>query len=121
VVCPDRNQKLHLRQPAAAPAANLQQKLAERLYCALAPAMDTSGRATEPPSPTADGAESHSKTSAPPLSMAARQALRPVRSMQCEEGNFTIGIIAKRLAVLDRSVAKPGTPDGMKLALSRSK
>src|SRR5580700_7250969 len=79
----------------AAPVANLQQKLAERLYCALAPAMDTSGRATEPPSPTADGAESHSKTSAPPLSaMAAHPALRSVRSMPCEEGNFTIGIIA---------------------------
>jgi hypothetical protein len=41
--------------------------------------------------------------------------------MQCEEGNFTIGIIAKRLAGLDPSVAKPGTPDSMNLALSRSK
>jgi hypothetical protein len=42
VVCLDRNQKLHLRQLAAAPAANLQQKLAERLYCALASAKDAS-------------------------------------------------------------------------------
>jgi hypothetical protein len=100
VVFLDRNQKLHRPQLPAAPAANLQQKLAERLYCALAPAMDTSGRATEPPSPTADGAESHSKTSAPPQSaMAAHPALRSVRSMPCEEGNFTIGIIAKRLVL----------------------
>jgi hypothetical protein len=34
VVFLDRNQKLHLPQLPAAPAANLQQKLAERLYCA---------------------------------------------------------------------------------------
>jgi hypothetical protein len=41
VVCLDRNQKLHLRRLTAAPAANLQQKLAERLYLAPAPAIDT--------------------------------------------------------------------------------
>jgi hypothetical protein len=41
VVCLDRNQKLHLRRLTAASAANLQQKLAERLYLALAPAIDT--------------------------------------------------------------------------------
>jgi hypothetical protein len=35
---------LHLRQPAAAPAANLQQKLAERLYRAFARAVDNFAR-----------------------------------------------------------------------------
>jgi hypothetical protein len=99
VVFLDRNQKLHLPQLPAAPAANLQQKLAERLYCArsgnghLRPGHRTA-------EPDRRWCRKPLKNIGPPLSaMAARPALRSVRSMQCEVGNFTIGIIAKRLVL----------------------
>jgi hypothetical protein len=70
---------LQLQQIFAAPAANLQQKLAERLHCALAPAMGIPGPATESPRPAAGGGEIPSKTSAAPSSAmaAVRAAMVP--------------------------------------------
>jgi hypothetical protein len=74
VVFLDCNQKLHLRPLTAAPAANLQQKLAERLCRALAPAIDAAG----------------------PAGKRLRLATDGCNSMQYEKGNFAAAIKAKR-------------------------
>jgi hypothetical protein len=90
----DRNQELYLRQLAAAPAANLQQKLAEWLYRALAPAIDIPAR---PPN--------RSRPTVPKYAIQKRQFH---------------GRQSKTLTV-PYQLSQPGTPGRMKVARSRSK